>query len=141
MQLLIVLFASAVLAVAPSSTQPAAPAPTTRPIDPVDSLVFDLAADDWPTRQRAEDTLVEQGRPVVDRLKHAVTDGSLPEEVRQRASSALARIAERESFGASSITLHMKDAHLRDVFAEISRQCGAELLPMPAELWDLRPWP
>ena len=80
------------------------------------------------------------GATVLPRLQRAATEAA-NEEARQRADTAIVRIRDRQMIGASVLTLHVKNAALKDVFADISRQCGADLKPLPPELWELRPWP
>jgi hypothetical protein len=123
----------------PSS--PSSPStPSTQPSDPVESLIAQLSADEWSAREEAQEKLTALGASVLPRLQRVVSESG-NEESRQRADSAIARIRERQMIGASLVTLHVKNAALKDIFAEISRQCGAELKPLPPELWELRPWP
>ncbi|MBC8106438.1 MAG: hypothetical protein H7Z14_07610 [Anaerolineae bacterium] len=115
---------------APSSSQPA---------DPTESLIDQLSAEEWRTREDAQEQLVARGADAIPRLQGVVAE-SASEEARQRAVAAISRIRERLVTGPSLITLHMKNVAPRDVFAEISRQCGSNLQPLPPELWDSRPW-
>lgn len=124
-------FALAVPTTAPSSSQP---------VDATESLVAQLSADEWRAREDAQDELVALGAIAIPRLQRVATEGP-SEEARQRAEAAINRIRERQVTGPSLITLHMKNVALRDVFAEISRQSGSNLQPLPPELWDTRPWP
>ncbi|CAN5457522.1 hypothetical protein BH09PLA1_BH09PLA1_30300 [soil metagenome] len=124
------------LAFANPTTAPA----SSQPADPIDSLIAQLSADEWRTREDAQDELVALGDAAIGRLRVAVAENPSV-EARQRAQAAINRINERQVTGASLITLHMKNATLSDVFAEISRQSGSDLQPLPPELWELRPWP
>jgi hypothetical protein len=116
-------------------------ASTSQPADPIELLIAQLSADDWSAREEAVEKLVATGANVLPRLQRVASERSTNEEARQRADTAIARIRERQMIGASLVTLHVKNAALKDVFAEISRQCGADLKPLPPELWELRPWP
>src|SRR5688500_7289149 len=102
------------------STGPA----STQPLDPSETLIAQLSADEWQAREEAQDQLVAMGSSAIVRLQRVVAE-SPDEEARQRAQAAINRIGERQVTGPSMITLHMKNASLREVFAEISRQCGA----------------
>ena len=116
-----------------------APTPT-QPSDPIQALIDQLAADEWRAREDAQEQLTALGADVIPRLQRVVAESS-SEEARQRAGAAINRIRERQVTGSSLITLHMKNVSPREVFAEISRQSGSNLQPLPPELWDTRPWP
>ncbi len=130
------------------------PAPATRPIraafpmvpaDPdalarFDQLLAQLNHDDWTVRQKAQDELVLLGDAIRERLQASLR--SAPnEEVRTRLEAALAQIAERALVGPSIVTIRMKGAHPKEVFAELARQAGAQLRPNPTNLWESREWP
>jgi hypothetical protein len=115
-------------------------APSTQPDGRVESLVAQLGDQQWAVRQAAQDQLVATGPSVVARLR-AVASQTRNDEIRQRAEAAIAEINENLLTGPSLITLHLKDASVRDAFAELSRQAGTNLTPMPPELWELKTWP
>jgi hypothetical protein len=106
----------------------------------VEQLVNELGDDRWKVRQKAQDTLVQLGPDVLPRLVTAAQT-TQDEEVRSRAEAAISRIEDARATGTSLITLHVRGGSPKDVFAEISRQAGADLRPSPATLWDAKPWP
>ena len=106
----------------------------------VDDLVNQLGAESWKVRQKAQDTLVQLGADVLPRLNQLARD-TQDEEVRSRAEAAVSRIEDARATGTSLITLHVRGGSPKAVFAEISRQAGAELRPHPPQLWDSKPWP
>jgi len=121
--------------------------PTTRPAsgpainDPrIEQLVGQLAADDWQSRQKAQDALVQYGLDIRPRLS-ALLKETKDEEVRTRVEAALRQIEENRTTGASLITLHMKRAKPAEVFAEISRQASAEIRSTPMNLWETKSFP
>jgi hypothetical protein len=126
-------------AAAPVNPATAPSCPALRSLESINHLVADLAAEDWQVRQSAQDELVSMGAAVLPRLYEVARD-SCDAETRQRAEAAAAQIAEDQLIGPSMVTLDFVEAHPRDVFAELGRQANAELLPVPAELWELRPW-
>jgi hypothetical protein len=113
-------------------------APTSQP--DAEALVAQLGDPEWSVRESAQEQLVAMGESVVPRLLRAAKETS-SDEVRQRTESAIAQIGENQLSGPSLITIHLKDASVKDAFAELSRQAGANLQPMPSGLWDLHPWP
>lgn len=64
--------------------------PTTEPSE-VAGLVSQLGADDWPDREKAEDSLVDLGDDIIPAMKRVVKTTSDP-EIRGRALSVIARI-------------------------------------------------
>src|ERR1051325_6384190 len=105
--------------------------PTTQPLlnDPrIEGFIRQLSADDWQTRQKAQDALVQYGMDIRPRLA-AVLHETKDEEARARVEAALRQIEENRTSGASLITLHMKGAKPGEIFAEISRQASAQLRP------------
>src|SRR3954469_2359883 len=81
-------------------------AQTTRPgtapaLDPrIEKFVGQLAAEDWQTRQKAQDALVEYGLDIRPRL-NAILRETKDEEVRTRIEAALRQIEENRTTGAS----------------------------------------
>jgi hypothetical protein len=120
------------------TTQPATQ-PTAAQLK-VEQLINELAADTWQSRQKAQDTLVQYGPDIRPRLNALLRD-TKDEEVRTRVEAALRQIEENRTTGASLITLQMKGASPKEVFAEISRQASSELRPSPVNLWESKPWP
>lgn len=120
------------------ATEPAT-APAAMNFPPADEVLKQLASDDRRERRKAQDLLVhggEDGRPfVLELIRQATTP-----EARKNAEAALAQIDQNRLVGPSYITLHVKDAAPRDVFAELSKQCHAPLLTYPDNLWDQGPW-
>lgn len=141
-------------AVPPAATQPtstraaAATAPTTRPVaqvphaDPTDpafaAAVADLGADNWKKRQAAQETLVRFGDQAVPRLRQ-LAQAADDEEIRTRAGAALRQIEENAQVGPTTLTLHVKDAPAKAVFAEIATQARCEFPTFPPNLWDANP--
>src|ERR1051325_6149201 len=85
-----------------------------------EQLISTLSSDTWQARQQAQDALVQIGldlRPRLLRLMRQTRD----EEVRTRAEAALGQIEENRISGISYITLHMKQALPKEIFANLSR--------------------
>jgi hypothetical protein len=125
-----------------TATQPAPPAaaPATGPAPPADprieAAIRQLSADAWRDRQAAQDTLVGFGEGVIPRLRE-LTAAADDDEVRTRAGAAIAQIENNARLGGSLVTIHLKDASPKDVFAELSRQARCDLRPFPRNLWDM----
>lgn len=114
---------------------------TTQAVEPetangaaIRGLVAKLSADDYQTRQDAQDQLVRYGaeaRPYLRKLLAATNDP----EARTRAEAAVAQIEEDRATGASVVTLHVKDAPADQVLAELSRQGMFAIPVMPENLF------
>jgi len=120
-----------------------ATAPATQPAIPdarIEGFIRELSADDWQTRQKAQDALVQYGLDIRPRLSIVLRE-TRDEEARTRIEAALRQIEENRTTGASLITLHMKAAKPGQVFAEISRQASAQLRPSPVNLWESKSFP
>lgn len=105
-----------------------------------DEILRHLNAGDWRQREQTVHRLVELGadaRPVLKDLARR----NLDFEARKNIELALARIEESRLMGPSRITLHVKDATPGQVFASLSRQCGAPLPTWPDKLWEESNWP
>src|SRR2546430_9705368 len=105
--------------------------PTTQPAigDPrIEKFIGELSADDWQTRQKAQDALVQYGLDIRQRLS-AVLRETKDEETRARVEAALRQIEENRTTSALLITLPMKGAQPAEVFAGMSRQASAGLWP------------
>jgi hypothetical protein len=98
---------------------------TSRPTG-VQALLEQLGADDWRVRQAAQDKLIEMGLDVVPDLRNLLRATS-DDEVRTRAEAAIRQIDEAERNGPTRITLHVKDASVMDVLAEISKQAKVRI--------------
>jgi hypothetical protein len=121
---------SAAPSAAPPATKPA-------PADPrIEAAIRQLSADAWRERQAAQDVLVGFGDDAVPRLRE-VEKAAEDDEVRTRAAAALAQIERNAQLGGSMVTLHVKEASPKDVFAEIAKQAHCELHPFPRNLWDM----
>lgn len=105
---------------------------TTQPTVPTDELdarvveiARDLSADEFATRQRAEDALVELGQPAMSSLQRLLetTDDA---EALSRLQSAIKRIEEQVRLGPTLITLHLRNASAEEAFEALSAQ-----LPKP----------
>src|SRR3954469_13992589 len=112
--------------------------PATQPS--IDTLIRQLSAPNWKDRESAQAAIVRMGSPVRERLQQLARDRHADDETRGRAEAALRQIADDQETGGSIITLHLRDALPRDIYAEVSRQCGTELLPAEPNLWDAHPW-
>jgi len=110
------------------------------PPDTADEWLHRLASDDWHERQKAVDELVRLGRDAHPLLEELLRDGAAG-EVRKNLERAIDQIEYNRLLGPSRITLHVKDAAPREVFAELSRQCFAPLPTAPSGLWDEGEWP
>jgi hypothetical protein len=107
----------------------------------VEALAGELADDNWVVRQKAQDELVQFGPVARARLEGLLRE-TRDEEVRTRAEAALRQIEENRLTGTSFVTIHVKDAHPKEVLAELSRQAYADLTrTAPADLWDSKQWP
>jgi hypothetical protein len=125
--------------------------PATAPAQPVEQLspetaqraeelIAELSSDSWQLRQKAQDAIVQLGPVVRGRLTRLLQQ-TTDEEVRTRAEAALRQIEDAARTGPSVITLRLKNASPREVFAELSRQASIDLRPTPPNLWDSRTWP
>jgi len=114
----------------------AEPAPTTMPaLDAqTTALIEQLDADDWHTRQSAADQLAARGESIRPAMIALAVLGKTPEE-QSSAAAVIARLDKAIAESPTLITLHMKDANPRDVFAEIGRQAHMDLPIWPEELW------
>ena len=119
--------------VALQPTQPAAEFP--RDAASIDTLIAQLADDDWQQRQTAQDRLVMIGEEARGQLERAVSE-SPDAEVRERAAAALATIAQNAETGPSIVTIKGDDLSLRDVFRQVSQQCRVQLETYPPELLE-----
>lgn len=122
-----------------ANSAPAAPtqiaatqiAPTTRdaaaqPTPQVQALLGNLSSDDYATRKKAEDQLVDMGDDVVPQLRAAQAQ-KLSDEAAARVVEAIDRIHENDMTGPSIITLHYHNAPLMQVLLDFARQARADM--------------
>jgi hypothetical protein len=131
------LFLAARLLASPAPTLPST-LPTSP--DPLQALIADLAGDSWLVRQKAQDALVKLGPDIRPRLLRLLRE-TQDEEVRTRLEAALRRIDEDRATGVSLVTVRLRNASPPQIFAELSRQANAPLLPDPPGLFESRDWP
>lgn len=96
----------------------------------IESLAARLASDDWKVRQDAQDRLVEMGDAAIPLLRQLARD-SQDEEVRTRAEAALRQIELDNKNAPTLITMHLKDAPVTTVLAELKRQAKTEISLYP----------
>lgn len=125
-----------------ASTRPAGPStrPAIAPDPKLESLIAQLGAESWQTRQKAQEALTQYGPSIRPRIQRLLAESG-DEEVRTRAEAILRRLDEGRFSGPSMITLHVKNAPPQDVFAQIAKQSYCELRPSPPDLWEKREWP
>jgi hypothetical protein len=111
-------------------------APTTMPtLDPQTAALIDqLDSDDYHTRQSAADQLTARGESIRPAMAALALLGKTPEE-QSSAAAVIARLDKAIAESPTLITLHMKDANPRDVFAEIGKQAHVDLPIWPEDLW------
>jgi len=96
--------------------------PSTRPTSQaIEALIAELSDDAWQARQRAQDQLVAIGEDVLPHLQKTLAQ-TTDEEVRTRVESAIRQIGVQIARGPTRLTLHVKNANLRDVLDELQRQ-------------------
>jgi hypothetical protein len=118
--------ATLVLLTLPLTALAADPAASAPAPDEIGSLIHDLASDTYQTREAATEKLISLGEPALPRLQKLLpltTDG----ETRNRIQSAIDQILESAAAGPTLLTLDVKDADARTVFAELSKQAHAEI--------------
>jgi hypothetical protein len=112
---------------APQAASGPSSAPTTSAVEiqrRVTLLVRELDDPQWSAREQAESELVALGIDAKPALQAAVASAT-NDEVCARIESALGRIDDETRNGPSLITLHVKNATVQRVVAELNRQCGA----------------
>jgi hypothetical protein len=114
----------------------AADAPTTMPaVDQATAALIDqLDSDDYHTRQSASDQLTARGETIRPAMAALAVLGKSP-EVQTAAAAVVAALDKAAADRPTMITLHMKEANPREVFAEIARQSHADLPIWPSQLW------
>lgn len=119
----------------PAARQAQAPGADLTP----EQLLQSLSHADWHARRDAVRQLIALG-PQADAMLRDLLRRDLDNEQRKNVGLALQLIDDNRRFGASPITLHMKDAPVADVMAEIERQCQATLPTYPASLFKQDGW-
>ena len=114
------------IAVAASAVAAGPPATTSVADGGTTALVRQLGADDEADRSAAQRQLVDLGVSANDALRRAAETDADP-EVRSRAASALAEIADREASGPTLITLHVHGAAAADVLATLGERAHADI--------------
>ena len=109
------------------TTMPAVTAPTASP--DIDKLITQLGSDNSDERDEAQKKLEAAGTSAVPALKKAAATSDDP-EIKSRAAAALAAMKDLNDTGVSLITLHMKDASVHDVLAELSKQSHSQIIGM-----------
>jgi hypothetical protein len=104
-----------------------------------DALLASLSGPQWNQRREAIHQLIELGPKGEARL-HELLKRDLDREQRKNVELALQLIEENRLFGASPITLHVSDAPVSQVMAEIARQCAGTIPTSPPDLWK-QDWP
>jgi hypothetical protein len=114
----------------------AADAPTTMPaVDQATAALIDqLDSDDYHTRQSASDQLTARGETIRPAMIALAVLGKSP-EVQTAAAAVVAALDKAAADRPTMITLHMKEANPREVFAEIARQSHTDLPIWPPQLW------
>jgi hypothetical protein len=109
---------------------------TTRPTGgDIEQLVAQLSSENWQERQAAQERLVLLGLEAKDRLARLLKETADP-ELRSLAETALAQIEQNRLTGASIITIRDGQITLKELFSQISEQCGATLEPAPPNLFE-----
>lgn len=100
------------------------------------SRIAALAADEFATRQCAQQELIDHGEAIVEPLRAALA-GQIDDEQRSRIESILRQIAEESVIGATRISLDLSDVPINDAIAAINAQlAGGRTLLYPRELWQ-----
>lgn len=123
-----------------ASGEPASAPATQAAIPTADQVLQQLSAANWRQREQTIRRLVELG-PDAQPILRELTRRNLDFEARKNIELAVTRIEEARLMGPSLITLHVKDATPGEVFASLTRQCGAPLPTWPDKLWDEANWP
>jgi hypothetical protein len=116
------LLATAILA-APPATQPS---PATRPAQEIQPLLSGLSAEDWLTRERAQNRLEQldtTARPVLLSVMRQTND----DDVRTRLEAALRKINENGKTCGTLVTLSLKNVTAREAFAELAKQAKIQV--------------
>ena len=100
----------------------------------IDTLLKQLASDEWPVRMAAQNRLAALGELAEARLKRAASESD-DAEVRARSEAALHQIAENRMSGPTLITMNVFNVNPQIAFGEIARQVGTEFKPQNPSLW------
>ena len=119
------------------ASAPSTAAATTAPVDStkLDALINQLNDDDWRKRESATKEIVALGIGAKPRLVQLVAE-TKDEEVRTRASTAIAQIDDNKLIGPSVITIKGTNMTAERAFAELSRQAeGPTFTTQPPNLF------
>ena len=121
------------------TSAPAAPgAQDLRPHEQlVEQLVNQLAADDWKTRRRAQEQIVEFGVDALPALQR-VLETTQDAEVRTRADAAMKQIDNDRATGPSRISLDLDDVPLTSAFEAIAGAAQCSFVAQPVDLLNQR---
>ena len=111
----------------PGRHDAAAPQPSTQPTAQVQALVDQLSDASFAKREAATDALSAMGPDVAPQLRHALQQEQ-PPEASNRLQTLLKQSGESCDLGPSVITIHAKDALMRQVLEDFARQCGTNIL-------------
>ena len=122
---LLVFFSCAVPCLAADAARHELPAPPPHePSSRIEALIPQLSSDDWKARERAQKELVEIGDDAVPTLERLLKEKATP-ELHAQVETLLKQIEHAKAFGASRVTLHVKDAPFRDAGKALAKQAGA----------------
>lgn len=105
-----------------------------------DQLLQSLAGPDWRQRRQAIHQIIELG-PQADSRVSDLLKRNLDQEQRKNVELALQLIRDNRLFGASPITLHVKDAPAASVIASVAAQCAGAIPTSPTDLLEQGGWP
>lgn len=116
----------------------AIPATTQSSDADVDRVLDQLSSDDFATRKKAQDALVQFGEPALTRLHSAVQSTNDP-EARSRIKTAIQIIERKSPNVPTRISLHLHNASPKDALAAIEAQSGVKLRQWPENIWQYGP--
>ena len=123
-----------------AAAEPSADAQAAAPAQPAvqlpDSWLTRLGNASWRQRKAAQDELIAMGQRVRPMISDWLRRPNLDVEARVRLEAVAAQIDQDRVLGPSYITMHVKNASVKSVFADLSRQCFSELHPFPENLLD-----
>jgi hypothetical protein len=115
--------------------------PSSSPANPeIDRLVRQLGHSAWRVREKAQDRLAELGFAAEARLRELLRS-PIDSQSRLGVQRALDRMAAERRLGPTLVSLHVKAAAPKDVFAELAKQGGVPIAPLRDNLWTERKWP
>ena len=108
-----------------ASTNPAA----------LEALIDQLGAPDWKDRDAAQKRIIEMGEDARTRMQQVAQKSDDP-EVRQRAQDILQQIAAADLTRPTLVSLHFKDAPVKEIYQSLFEQANAKLLTWPPQLFE-----